>query len=61
MTSKDVDSTGKQNPLGLGRPGRRSKKVNAKASTKLGTAKVTAGKNFRFGGSKVVAKEVAFA
>ena len=36
-------------------------KVNAKASTTLGTEKVSAGKKFRFGGSKVDTGEVAFA
>jgi hypothetical protein len=46
----------------LGQLGRRRKKVNAKASTKMGTFKVTAGKGFRFGGAKTAsAKEVAFA
>jgi len=38
-----------------------AKLVNAKTSTKLGTFKVTAGKGFRFSGSKAAStKEVAF-
>jgi len=37
-----------------------AKLVNANASTN-GTVKVTANKGFRFGGSKVAAKTVAFA
>ena len=35
--------------------------VNAKASTTMGAVKVTAAKGFRFGGSKAVATEAAFA
>ena len=38
----------------------RIKQVNANASTN-GTVKVTAKKGFRFGGSKVATKTVAFA
>jgi hypothetical protein len=45
----------------LGELGRRRKKVNAKTSTTMGAVKVTAGKGFRFGGSKSVATEAAFA